>query len=196
MKSSVFRPYGPGRRFVDLSRDFAARRDGIAALEFALIAPMMVFMFFAIVEGADALTASRRVTLAANTLADLVAQEAQINSSELDGLFRGVEMISGASDADINFSVVSVIFDPDDERVEVAWSRDDNGGAPYAADAPYTDLPDDTLLDEASSLIVAEVGYDYSSALSKVLVQSIRMERTATRWPRRVTQVRYCGPAC
>ncbi|MEO1015366.1 MAG: TadE/TadG family type IV pilus assembly protein [Pseudomonadota bacterium] len=175
---------------------FFGCQRGLAALEFALIAPVMVFMFFAIVEGADALTASRRMTLAANTLADLVAQEAQITTSELNGLFRGVELISGADDNDIDFTVVSVVFDPDDNRVEVAWSLDDDGGAPYAADTPYTNLPDDTLLDSASSLIVAETAYDYTSELSKVLVQSIRMERTATRWPRQVTEVRYCGPSC
>lgn len=171
---------------------FAACRRGIAATEFAFIAPVMAFLFFAVVEGSDALAASRRITLAANTLADLVAQESQITEADLDGLFAGMEMIAGATDAATTFRVISVVYDPDDDRVEVDWSRDDNGGTPYSKGSAYADLPDATLLDDASSLIVAETEFAYTSGLSKLLIKSIDMERIATRWPRRALRVQYC----
>jgi len=184
-----------------VARRFAGDRRGLAAIEFAFIAPIMVFLFFAVVEGADAFTAARRVSLAANSLADLVAQETQILDADLDGLFTGMEMIMGVDDAEATFSVVSLVYDTDDERVEVAWSYDEAGGAPYAPGAPYTGFPDETLFDEAASLIIAEVDYEYISRLTSFLVDRITMDRRATRWPRRTPQVQYCeaapgGPIC
>lgn len=76
-----------------LARSFAQARSGIAALEFAFIAPVMIILFFGVVEGSNALSISRRVALAANTLADLTSQEAQITAAQAADLFTGVEQI-------------------------------------------------------------------------------------------------------
>ncbi|MBY0422864.1 MAG: pilus assembly protein, partial [Parvularculaceae bacterium] len=94
-----------------LLRRFAEARSGVAALEFALIAPVMIFLFFAIVEGSDALTESRRASLAANTLADLVAQESQITAADATQLFNGVSQIMNKSPGAVTIRLVSVVFD-------------------------------------------------------------------------------------
>jgi Flp pilus assembly protein TadG len=56
-----------------------ARQDqrGIAAIEFALILPFMLTLYFGIVELSKGYMASQRMTLVARTLADLTAQQAQ-----------------------------------------------------------------------------------------------------------------------
>ena len=190
MRLSALRPALP------TIRRFASARSGFAATEFALIAPIMVFLFFAVTEGSDALAAGRRITLAANTLADLVAQESQVTNADLNGLFTGMELIAGASDATTSFTIISVVYDEDDDRVEVGWSYDDQGTSPYAQGSAYTGLSDATLLDDASSLIVVEAELNYDSQLSKYLIDTIDMERRATRWPRRALQVEYCGASC
>jgi Flp pilus assembly protein TadG len=161
-------------------------------MEFAFIAPLMIFLFFAVVEGSNALSVSRRVALAANTLADLASQEAQLSPSQLDDLFSGVEQIIGQGAVTADFRVVSLIFDPDLNKVVVHWSRDNSGAAPYAAGTEYTDLPDNTLLDESSSLIVGELEYAYVPTLTKALIPSVNFDKLATRWPRRSARVQFC----
>ena len=182
-------------------RHFLRADSGLAAMEFALIGPIMVFLFFAIIEGSDALTASRKTSLAVNTLADLVAQELEVSTTDLTDLFTGMEDIIDSRDIDVTFTVVSLEKDEDDDVV-VHWSRDSNGGAPYAAGSDYDKLPDDTLLDDTSTLIVGEVTYNYQPAItsfvrsttlnSDLIKNGVTIENTAARWPRRSLKVKLC----
>ncbi|HBS32134.1 MAG TPA: hypothetical protein DEA40_10395, partial [Parvularcula sp.] len=80
---------------------FARSASGLAAVEFALIAPIMILLFFGVVEGSGALSASRKTLLASNTLADLVAQETQILKADLDDLFIGMEDVIDPRDIDV-----------------------------------------------------------------------------------------------
>lgn len=172
-------------------RRFKDDRSGLAALEFALIAPLMILLFFGIVEGSSALAQSRRVTLAVNTLADLSAQETQITAAQLSDLFSGVNQILGGG-AGATITLVSLIYDPVDDRVEVHWSRNNSGGTPYAAGAPYTGLSDPTLLDAGSSLMVAELQHAWVPPLTQTIIGTVNFNRTAMRWPRRAPRVQFC----
>ena len=49
-------------------------RRGIAATEFAIIAPMMLIMFFGVIEFSSGIAVDRKVTFVARTETDLVSQ--------------------------------------------------------------------------------------------------------------------------
>lgn len=166
--------------------------SGIAALEFALLAPIMIFLFFAIVEGSNALSVARRVSIAANTLADLASQESQLSDDQIDDLFTGVGQVIRQGPIVANIRLVSLILDPDTEEVVVHWSYDNTGGQPYAPGSLYTDLADASLLDASSSLIVGEIDYSYAPPLTKALIPNMTFSRLATRWPRRSARVQFC----
>jgi len=163
-------------------------------MEFALLAPILVVLFFGVVESADGLARSRQVTLAANTLADLAAQESQIKTSDLSDLFDGVEQIMAASGEPVTIRLVSVTVDDDGDPV-VHWSRDNSGAEPYAPGAVYSGLPASTLIDAGASIVVSEIDYDYTSKLTHMFVSTISFERTATRWPRRSLRLQLCSPS-
>ena len=167
-------------------------RSGLAALEFAFIAPVMILIFFGLIEGSSAYSVNRRVLLSANTLADLVAQETSITRDSLDDLFVGMEDVIDTRDIDVGFRIVSVVLDTATNEVKVHWSRDSNGAAPYAAGSVYTGDVDAALLDDASSLIIAETSYDYASPISQKVIGAITMNKSATRWPRMSSKVQYC----
>lgn len=171
---------------------FVKARSGLAAMEFAFIAPVMILLFLGIVEGSNALSVSRRVSLAVNTLADLASQESQLTAAQLDDLFTGVEQIIAQEDIPATIRIVSLIVDPDTDAVVVHWSRDNTGAAPYAPGSPYADLPDASLLDVNSSLIVAELEYSYVPPITKSLIPQVDFEKLATRWPRRSVRVQFC----
>lgn len=59
------------RRFGIRAFDFARDPRGMVAVEFALIIPVMITLYFGTVETTNAMTAARRVTIVAQTAADL-----------------------------------------------------------------------------------------------------------------------------
>jgi Flp pilus assembly pilin Flp len=61
-------------RFRRLARRWTASDEGVAAVEFGLIVPIMAVMFIGAVELSQAITVDRRVTQVANSTADLVAR--------------------------------------------------------------------------------------------------------------------------
>ena len=198
MKSFNAAPSRRGRRRAAHSgvwrAGFIRANGGFAATEFALIAPVMLLIFFGVVETSDAIMAGRRVTLGVNTLADLVAQETRITKAEATALFTGVEVIMNVEDDASDIRVVSIVYDPVDDRPEVAWSLDDEGGEPYAPGEEFTGPAGAALLDTASSLIVAEADVDYEPTLTRLIVDTIEIRESATRWPRQAAAVTYCEP--
>ncbi|WP_425410925.1 TadE/TadG family type IV pilus assembly protein [Hyphococcus sp.] len=173
-------------------KKYAICGSGVAAMEFALIAPILIALFFGVIESSDAMARSRQVTLAVNTLVDLAAQETQIETAELDDLFDGVEQIMETGGAPAIIRLVSVGVDADGDPV-VQWSRDNAGDAPYAAGAPYEGLPASTLIDAGATILISEVNYTYTSKLTHFVIPSISFERSATRWPRRSLRIRLCS---
>ena len=166
---------------------------GIAATELAMVLPVMLVMFFGLVEGSDALTASRRATVAANSLADLAAQAEELDETDVANLFTGVERMLTPSGDDVVFRLISVILDPNDNPV-VDWSIDSTGAQPYAEGDPYTRLADTSILEAGASLIVSELHYTHETTfVNKVFDDTIVFDRVSSRWPRiATTTVRFC----
>jgi Flp pilus assembly pilin Flp len=73
---------------------FRDRCDGVAAIEMALIFPVMIILYFGLVDVTNLLSANRRVTIAASTIADLVTQMAtSMKKSDLSGFYKAVQPI-------------------------------------------------------------------------------------------------------
>ncbi len=182
---------------------FAGDKSGMAATEFAMILPIMGVIFFGMLEASDALMMNRRVANAANSLVDMIGQEAEVTSAEVDDVMVGVtKMLEPTNASTVVMKVVSVIVDPSDpDKIIVDWSRDNQGGVPYAKNQEYTMLDDGTIVHPSASLVVVEMDYTYVSGLTnKVLNSPFHFERIVSRWPRQSAKVVLCGssplPAC
>lgn len=174
-------------------RRLARAESGLAATEFALLLPVMVTLFFGLVEVSDAMTVNRKVAISANTLADLVAQTEQIEVDQMDDLFGGVLTIVEPNDpAGMQLTLVSVVQDVDGDPI-VHWSRNHAGATPYVPGADYTGLDDATVLTSSGSLIVVEMTYNYSPSLTSYFVSApIVFDRTSIRLPRLSSRVQLC----
>ena len=64
-------------RLAAFAQNFRKRNEGITAVEFALIVPIMATLFIGSVEMSQAVTANRRVTQVASAAGDLVARASQ-----------------------------------------------------------------------------------------------------------------------
>src|SRR5476651_2684269 len=69
------------------ARDFLEDCRGIAATEFAVIVPIMLVMFFGVVEFSSGVAVDRKVTLVARTLSDLTSQSISVADTDLNNFF-------------------------------------------------------------------------------------------------------------
>ena len=61
-------------RMTKLLRSFKRDRHGASAVEFAILAPLLITLYFGLVEITDGIAADRKVTLTAGALANLASQ--------------------------------------------------------------------------------------------------------------------------
>ena len=71
------------------SRQAVEDRRGVAAIEFAMIVPIMLVMFFGTVEFSSGVAVDRKVTLMARTLSDLTSQSLSVASDRIDQFLHG-----------------------------------------------------------------------------------------------------------
>lgn len=172
---------------------FIRSQCGLAATEFALLLPILVMLFFGLVEASTAMTVNRKVAISANTLADLAAQSETLQESDIDDLFAGVLSIVEPNDSSgMKLRLISVVLDDEGDPI-VHWSRDSDGGEPYAPDAYYTTLEDDDVLSSIGSLIVVEMEYTYHPSITNHIIDTpLVFDRKSIRWPRLTPKVQLC----
>jgi Flp pilus assembly protein TadG len=112
-----------------LSR-FAGEQRGVAAIEFAFIAPVLVTM-----EVSQAIEVNKKIGRVGSMVADLVTQQQQeTNTTELDAILRIGESILQPYNRSTSTITITAIQITDEEapKVLVAWSRKLQNGAAAA----------------------------------------------------------------
>lgn len=154
----------PGRRAL-LAR-FRSDRSGIAALEFALILPIMLMLYLGGVEVGDALTIKRKVTNVTSTIADLVAQAKTVDDNDMKNILdAAASIITPYDENKLRIKVSGVKID-DKGKATVAWS-DALHDTPLPQKSTVA-LPDG--VDQPNTfLVMSEVHYDYDPSFGYVL---------------------------
>lgn len=152
---------------------FAACRKGVAAVEFAMIVPIMFLLFVGSVEFSQAITVDRRVTQVASSTADLIARERSITTSDVDGVMDIVNHLMSPYDPSLLkltlLNVYSSMTNASDTKV--CWSYSHNGGVnTYSQDQSYT-LPTG-ILEAGNSVIITEVRYNYEPLIFRFFITS------------------------
>jgi Flp pilus assembly protein TadG len=164
----------PRRAAVRKIRSFARDARGVSAIEFALILPAMVLLYFGLAEIVTAMMAERRAGHAASAVGDLVAQHRaqDIDKDLVDDIFYvGVGTMRPFPTADLSLRVTSVQSD-EDNIPRVIWSRAHGPAlAKLATDAEVT-VPFG-LLEIGDSVVMSEVSYSYETPFKHVIPNSI-----------------------
>lgn len=145
-------------------------RRGVAAVEFALIAPILILLYMGLAEVTMALMADRRASHATAVIADLVAQDSLTSQADLNDLFSvAEEILSPFETTDMNIRVTGVVADADGApQVEWTHSRGSVGGDPLAA------LPED-YMSPNERLILSEMSYGFSSPVQYALPGAVTL---------------------
>lgn len=113
------------RRLRACAGRLASQKSGIAAVEFALIAPLLFCMYFMTLEASQAIVTDKKVARIGSMVADLVTQQSTIVKSELDAIMQiGNSIIQpyGRSNPKIVITAIEITPDPG-SKVQVSWSR-------------------------------------------------------------------------
>lgn len=108
-------------------------RSGVGAVEFALIAPLLLMIYITVFELTIGLSISKRVTRASGTIADLVTQQdGSVTKATLGTMVNVAQSIFvpyGVPTTHIKITGIQV----SGTTSTVKWSWDETGGKPYIA---------------------------------------------------------------
>lgn len=124
----------------------ATDRRGVAAVEFAFIAPVLLVLYLVTMEVAQGIEANKKVGRIGSMVADLVTQQQQISKDELEAIMQiGAAIIQPYNRTQPTVEVTAIkISDEDTPKATVVWSRklaDGVFSVPYIKDDP-ADVPD------------------------------------------------------
>ena len=83
LKTILSKTTGKNTRLRKLSGRYREDDRGIAAIEFAIIAPVMIGMYFGLAEIASAISMDRRISHSTNVVGDLSTQQPELRDGEI-----------------------------------------------------------------------------------------------------------------
>ena len=169
-------------RMLAVVRRFSSDRRGLAALEFALIAPLMVLVLFGSVEVTELLNTNRRAENASASVADVIARDTDVTTPEISDLWTAAATLMYPNSATpLKMRVTSVrINSATDARV--LWSEGYNGYSPRGAGSAVA-LPSGLMI-VGSSVIMSEANYHYVPPIGVFLHVAMDLSHTEYRRPR------------
>lgn len=162
---------------------FVRDHSGVAAVEFALIAPLLIAFYLGFTELCAGFMAQKRVSHVSSLVADLVAQGQVMSADDIDDMFAiGNVIMKPFPAADLEQRVRSITLV--DGVAQVNWSHETSDVFP---DGPVN-LPDG-LLEEDQSLVMSEALYDFHSPIGNLLPIGTKLRAQYYLRPRVVDQV-------
>jgi Flp pilus assembly protein TadG len=159
-------------------RRFLRADAAVAAVEFALILPVLVTLSFGTIEGSALYSADRRVATIAGTIGDLVARvKTSVPAATLTDYFQASAQIIKPYSSTGLTQVVTFLTVNSSGVATVTWSRAFNGGTARTTGATYslTAVPQLRTLATGSFIVMAEVRYPYRPVYGMVIPQTINL---------------------
>lgn len=209
---SNFSPRRIALRAKSLRRRFTRDKSGLAAVEFAMILPVMVTCYFGCLEVTQGFSASRKVSILSRSLSDLASQATtSINATEIGNIFDASRGVLAPFDVQhVKMTVTGVVFNGTalSPKAYTDWSATRNGvlrpcgeltqvanGSPPAPNAIPLGL-----VTPGTTLIVADVEYTYLPLVGGAFKSigdgskmSIPLKQTSYMRPRTLTRVGFTG---
>jgi Flp pilus assembly protein TadG len=150
-------------------------RSGSAAVEFAIITPAMLTIFFGTAEVSTGVAIDRKVVLTARALSDLVAQQPNgtINDTDMTNILNAASAVMSpySTSTQLHIKVSAVNIDSNGVAT-VGWGKSQNATA--RAKGEVVSIPS-ALAVPNSQLIWSEIAYDYRPAVGYVVTGTLNL---------------------
>jgi Flp pilus assembly protein TadG len=166
MIGRIMNPLALFRRRPHALARFAGDRRGVSAVEFALLAPLMIGLYLGGVEISQGVGIYRKVTLTAGAIANLSAQASSISNADMTNVLdAGAAIIAPYSTSTLKITVTCLAIDATG-KATVSWSDTRNGTA--RAVGSVVTIPA-ALAVPSTSLIFSEVSYSYTPVVGYII---------------------------
>jgi Flp pilus assembly protein TadG len=146
---------------------------GVAAVEFAMLLPLMVTLYLGGVEISQGIAIDRKVTLTSRTLADLSSQGSNINNATMSNIFNATTAVMSPYPViNVKATVTCVTIDSNG-KATVKWSDTLNGTA--RAVGASVNLPA-ALNVPSTTLIWSEVEYNYKPTVGYIITGTLKLK--------------------
>ena len=165
--------------------------SAIAAVEFAMILPILLVLFFGTVEIGTGVAVYRKVTLMAHTLSDLTSQSVEVQDADLLNFFNAsTGVMSPYSAGPISQTITEIWVNPSGQAF-VQWSQ---GSAPLTVGNSFSNLPPNLAVAN-TYVIFSQVTYLYTPVVGYVMSKNgITLSDFAYTRPRQFACVLYDPP--
>jgi Flp pilus assembly protein TadG len=154
-------------------RNLVRDQRGVSAVEFAMLAPLMITMYFGTVEVSQGISIDRKLSLTARTVADLASQVTSINNADMTNLLQASSAVISPYPADKLGVTVSLVEVDANSNATIKWSDTLNGTARAAGSA--VTLPP-ALLVPNSRLVWSEVKYAYTPTIGHTITGTVNLK--------------------
>jgi Flp pilus assembly protein TadG len=178
------------RRALDLPRN----NSGLAAIEFAMIFPLMGMMLLGTYEFSAGVAIDRKVTIMARTLSDLTSQNTSVTDAQFTNFFNaGKAIMTPYASTPVEGTITELYINPSTLKARVQWSK---GVAPRSA-GDIVEIPD-ALKVGGTYLIFSEVKYKYVPSVAWFInkVNGITLTDYSYTRPRQGLCVMYNTTVC
>ena len=168
-----------------ISRKFRENEDGIAAIEFAIIAPVMIGMYLGLAEVAAAISVDRRISHGTNVAGDMATQQPELRDADIEEVVSAALRVMDIRDINnVSIDIESFILPDTDQPAESRGRIRVNRSA-----GDFDDFDADTLdaqiLNANSGVVVTRVSYKYTPIELRFFDSQITLDETFLLKPRR-----------
>jgi Flp pilus assembly protein TadG len=173
---------GRVHRLSAAARFLATQSGGLAAVEFAIILPLMLLLYMGSFEIAEAVSLKRQVALTASTVANIVTQYATISkTTELPDILDASSAVLTPYPVSNAVVTVSLVTIDNNGNATVTWSQALNGGGrkvgqtvtlPTGLDVPNT------------SVVLGETTYAYAPLMDFAHIGALNLYSSVYMSPR------------
>lgn len=162
-------------------KSFSGEARGATAVEFALIAPVLILLYLGLAELTMGMMVSRRVNHLSAAIGDLTAQSQNLTEANITDIFEIGNSIMQPFDTgdQLDIRLTSIEKDKNGKAI-VLWSR---GWSAYAKGAEVTDV-DTSDVAIGQGLIITNVNYRYKSTIGNLLPGVTDFSKNYRHFPR------------
>jgi Flp pilus assembly protein TadG len=174
--------------------ELPGNNSGVAAIEFAMIIPLMAMMLVGTNEFSAGVAVDRKVTLMARTLSDLTSQNTSVTDTQFTNFFNASKAImTPYASTPVEGTITELYVNPTTMKARVQWST----GAHALSAGDIVDIPD-ALKIAGTYLILSEVKYKYVPSIAWFInkVDGITLSDISYTRPRQGLCVMYNTTVC
>ncbi|MBP1871410.1 hypothetical protein LPJGGPFB_00442 [Ensifer adhaerens] len=160
----------------------AKDRSGFGAIEFAMVIPMLIVAYIGAFEVTLGFSVKNKVERAASSVADMVAQQSEVNKTYLGNMSSVAKSILAPyQNSGYTLKITGIKVDAANKGT-VIWSRDQSGAIPYPANSATT-VPAQFATTEAfvvrTELVVPHELLLFAEGLGSSTLKTINLSKTA-----------------